>query len=41
MDWSFCLFVLQLQGFLTHYRTLPELVPKIPGKTKNPRELLL
>lgn len=41
MDWSFCLFVLKVQHFLTYYRALPKLIPKSTGKTKSLWELLL
>lgn len=37
MDWSFYLLVLQVQGFLTHYRTLAELVPKKPWQDQKPQ----
>lgn len=41
MDYSFCLFALKVQRFLTLYRAVPKLAPKTPGKTKGLQELLL
>lgn len=40
MDYSFCLFALTVQHFLTLYRALPKLVPKSPDKTKGLQQLL-